>query len=61
MTMSVQLTPENLVTTWRSDAGADNPAGPLFTSGRWAELDLMDTMPAATCSGCTASRTGQCC
>jgi hypothetical protein len=59
--MSTSTAPEVLVDSWRSDAGPDNPAGPLFTSGRWAETDLQDAMLGVTCSACTASRTQQCC
>ncbi len=56
------LSPESLITRWRSSAD-DNPAGPLFSTP-FAEADLahtgwQDTMQ--TCSSCSASRTAQCC
>jgi hypothetical protein len=48
---------------WRSDAdGTANPAGPLYTSGRWARHDLVASNEEITrCSSCTASRTAYCC
>lgn len=57
--------PDELVDLWRDGVeveGADNPAGPVYTAGRWAESDLAMTWPPNTrCSSCTASTGGQCC
>jgi hypothetical protein len=64
--MTTKLTqPDELISLWRSGvevAGLGNPAGPLYTSGRWAESDLVATAAFITrCSSCTASRTSYCC
>ena len=57
--------PQELISLWRSGvevAGQDNPAGPLYTSGQWAECDLVASTAFITrCSSCTASRTTVCC
>jgi hypothetical protein len=51
-----------LAAQWRSGAGPDNPAGPLFTAGQYAQGDLTQRMTTVTkCSACTASRTKVCC
>lgn len=53
---------EDIVARWRTDAGDDNPAGPLFTSGRYAEEEIVQpTTFHSHCSVCTASRTIHCC
>lgn len=63
-------TADSLVDRWRTSADDDNPAGPLFASGRFAEADIATPGEglAATidtclrfCSTCTASRGFQCC
>ncbi|HEX9993787.1 MAG TPA: DUF6229 family protein [Acidimicrobiales bacterium] len=60
---------EEIVARWRSEAGDDNPAGPLF-SGRYAEVELAEPMAAATLrcetfgqcgTACTGSYPNQCC
>jgi hypothetical protein len=59
-----------VVDRWRTSADGDNPAGPLFASGRFAATDIAS--PGASrsltfdtclrhCSTCTASRGFQCC
>lgn len=51
-----------LIDRWRTDAGDDNPAGPLFSSGPYAESELVEVLDATTrCSSCTASRTTPVC
>lgn len=53
----------DVVDRWRSEAGADNPAGPLYTGGRYAEADIIVSVVECTgrCSSCTASTTVACC
>lgn len=52
---------EDLAARWRTDAGDDNPAGPLFSTP-YAEADLVQPIVLArTCSWCTASTTAHCC
>jgi hypothetical protein len=48
---------------WRVTAGPDNPAGPLYASGPFAEADIIGASIAITagCSACSASHTGDCC
>jgi hypothetical protein len=43
--------------------GPDNPAGPLYVSGAFAEPDIMEAAASYThmCSPCTASGHIQCC
>lgn len=52
------------VAAWRRSAGADNPAGPLFSGGEFAEAEIV----LATIGGsgrcgtaCSASATRHCC
>jgi hypothetical protein len=54
----------DLVNQWRNDANDNNPAGPLFVAGAFAEADI--ACETGTGSGwcgtaCTWSRTRQCC
>lgn len=49
---------------WRQSAGRDNPAGPLFVAGEFAEADIVgDTMALTDNCGtaCTVSNTGAHC
>jgi hypothetical protein len=52
-----------LAARWRSSAGPDNPAGPLFTSGQYAQGDLTQrTGDTGRCgTACSYSRTRSCC
>ena len=51
-----------LVAQWRNDADQDNPAGPLFAAGEFAEADIVNATPAITCGTyCTGSIRVQCC
>ncbi|MGW5053744.1 DUF6229 family protein [Actinokineospora sp. NPDC004072] len=53
---------EELVARWRAGLDADNPAGPVFASGEFAEGDIVAcNPPGSRCSGCSASRPAVCC
>jgi Family of unknown function (DUF6229) len=55
----------DVVTQWRTSADSSNPAGPLFTSGAFAEADIVSETNVRTVGGCgtacTGSRTRYCC
>lgn len=64
---STQETAEQIAARWRSGADADSPAGPLYASGRFAEVDIAAPGRAGTTfltcdigSACTAAN-GACC
>ncbi|GAA0910949.1 hypothetical protein KR767_11215 [Luteibacter anthropi] len=50
---------------WRNEAGSDNPAGPLYAAGAFAESEIANEAIPTTVGGCgtacTGSRTRQCC
>jgi hypothetical protein len=49
------------IDSWRTEAGHDNPAGPLFTT-RYAEADLTASIARDThVSICSGSNTIACC
>ena len=51
-----------LVAQWRNGAEQDNPAGPLFAAGEFAEADIVNATQAWTCgTACSGSITRQCC
>ena len=52
-----------LVAQWRNHGEQDNPAGPLFAAGEFAEADIVNaTSEVYTwCSGCSGSYTRACC
>lgn len=57
---------ETLAASWRSGAGADSPAGPLYTAGRFAEADIAAPGRAFTRLSCLArsictAQGSQCC
>jgi hypothetical protein len=55
---------EALALRWRGTADADNPAGPLYAAGEFAEADIVAGPDLPThhgCSDCTASRGVDCC
>lgn len=55
-------THSDAVTAWRSEAGPDHPAGPLFIGGEFAQADLVFAdADACTASICTGSCTVLCC
>jgi hypothetical protein len=49
-------TADRIAARWREDAGADNPAGPLFAAGSFAETDITARRQANTahslCTNC---------
>ena len=50
-----------LVAQWRNQE-QDNPAGPLFAAGEFAEADIVNATPVITCgTACSGSFTRQCC
>jgi Family of unknown function (DUF6229) len=51
-----------LVAQWR-DHGDDNPAGPLFAAGEFAEADIVNSTAdfGTRCSICTGSSPVSCC
>lgn len=45
-----------LAAEWRNRAGQNNPAGPLFAAGEFAEADIVNATAKATgCCLCTGS------
>jgi len=64
--MSVELLEraQEVVAGWRESADGDNPAGPLFTSGDYAEADIIVATwpPTGRCgTACSGSHTRLCC
>jgi hypothetical protein len=57
---------EDLVARWRNGGEQNNPAGPLFAAGKFAEADITNPgpcqHPTPTCGTvCTMSAFRQCC
>lgn len=59
---------KEIVLRWRSSAGADSPAGPLYAAGAFAEADIAAPDMVSTfarythgCSACTSSNGHPCC
>jgi hypothetical protein len=55
---------EETAAKWRTTADDSNPAGPLYSSGVFAEADIVAQEFIVTlhgCSACSASGTGECC
>lgn len=51
-----------LVEHWRNGGGQNNPAGPLFAAGEFAQADIVNATAKVTgCCLCTGSATGECC
>jgi Family of unknown function (DUF6229) len=61
--MKDTLVVDELVASWRNGDGQDNPAGPLFASGVFAEADIAIAEPCTTVCGtnCTGSGIYYCC
>ena len=62
-TMTIERA-EHISAQWRTAAGDDSPAGPLFSAGVFAEADIVAKELIITlhgCSACTASTTRACC
>ena len=55
----------DLINQWRTEAGQDNPAGPLFSGGVFAEAEIASEAAQTTLHGCgtacTGSQTRYCC
>jgi hypothetical protein len=59
--MNDKLNGEELVAQWRNQAD-DNPAGPLFAAGEFAEADIVNATPGITCgTACSGSIGHPCC
>ena len=51
-----------LVAQWRDHGNPDNPAGPLFAAGEFAEADIVNATPGITCgTACSGSSGHPCC
>ncbi len=51
-----------LVAQWRTQGNQDNPAGPLFAAGEFAEADIVNATPKITCGTvCSGSVGHPCC
>jgi hypothetical protein len=65
MTLMEVEAAEKAAERWRTVAGPDNPAGPLYLSGAFAEPDIVEAPAAITgdirCSACTRSANIECC
>ncbi|BAV99908.1 MULTISPECIES: DUF6229 family protein [Bacteria] len=57
------MSDNDVVAAWRNEAGSDNPAGPLFIGGEFAEADIAGDSEAISMitSVCTGCGTIQCC
>jgi hypothetical protein len=58
-----QQKPQNLVAQWRN-SDIENPAGPLFITGEYAEADIIGesfTFTAQCGTACSGSATRECC
>lgn len=52
----------NMVDSWRNDADADSPAGPLFSGGEFAAADIVSaTDLTSTVPACLTTRCGTAC
>ena len=61
--MNDSLDSAEVVAQWRNQENDDNPAGPLYAAGQFAEADLVNaTAEVWTCGTyCTGSVRVQCC
>ena len=60
--MNNRLLGAELVEHWRNGEGQNNPAGPLFAAGEFAQADIINASGKSTMySICTGSDTIQCC
>ena len=52
-----------LVAQWRNHENQNNPAGPLFAAGEFAEADIVNATAefVTRCSSCTGSSPVFCC
>jgi hypothetical protein len=59
--MNDNLNGAELVAQWRNQT-EDNPAGPLFAAGEFAEADIVNATPGITCgTACSGSTGHPCC
>ena len=59
--MNDNLNSEELVAQWRTNE-QDNPAGPLFAAGEFAEADIVNATHGLTCgTACSGSLHHPCC
>ena len=59
--MNDTLDAAELVAQWR-DGDQNNPAGPLFAAGEFAEADIVNATPGITCgTACSGSIGHPCC
>jgi hypothetical protein len=64
MTLETQARALDVVAQWRRSADSDNPAGPLYAGGRYAEVEIIEACgpPTGQCgTACTYSATRYCC
>lgn len=64
MTVEEMAFADKTVASWRTGAVADNPAGPLYSGGRYAQADLTQRTGSGTIrcgTACTWSQTRYCC
>jgi Family of unknown function (DUF6229) len=61
--MNDTLDGAELVAQWRNLGEQDNPAGPLFAAGEFAEADIVNATGEfiTRCSGCSGSFGHPCC
>jgi hypothetical protein len=61
--MNDTLDGAKLVELWRNEGEQDNPAGPLFAAGEFAEADIVNATGEfiTRCSGCSGSAGHPCC
>lgn len=54
--MNIALTGAEMVARWRNGEGQNNPAGPLFAAGEFAQADIVHATAKVTgCCLCTGS------
>ncbi len=46
------------ISQWRNEAGENNPAGPLFSGGAFAEAEIASESAQTTIHGCGTACTG---
>jgi Family of unknown function (DUF6229) len=61
--MNDTLDGAELVEQWRNEGEQENPAGPLFAAGEFAEADIVNATAEfiTRCSGCSGSYGRPCC
>jgi len=61
--MNDSLDGAKLVKQWRDQENQDNPAGPLYAAGEFAEADIVNASSEfiTRCSACSGSAGHPCC